>query len=237
MNSHFPRIITLLRKERGLSQKKAAEALQISQALLSHYEKGIRECGLDFVVRAADFYGVSCDYLLGRTPDRSGAILTMEDIPDPDAAGKENRFRGSLLPTLNKKLIANSLNILYDLLQNCNNKAVTNEISGALSAAVYKAFRILYSANSKNPQGMFAVPERLSKGAADAAQSIAESNAACLMAGEDAGELEGIGKDEPPALSPEQISERYPLFANSLFNLIRNTEARMGVSPQGKKDK
>ena len=54
---------------------------------------------------------------------------------------------------------------------------------------------------------------------------------------EDAGELEGIGKDEPPALSPEQISERYPLFANSLFNLIRNTEARMGVSPQGKKDK
>mgnify|MGYP001623202695 CR=1 FL=1 len=94
MNSHFPRIITLLRKERGLSQKKAAEALQISQALLSHYEKGIRECGLDFVVRAADFYGVSCDYLLGRTPDRSGAILTMEDIPDPDAAGKENRFQG-----------------------------------------------------------------------------------------------------------------------------------------------
>ena len=81
MNSHFPRIITLLRKERGLSQKKAAEALHISQALLSHYEKGIRECGLDFVVRAADFYGVSCDYLLGRTPDRSGAILNMEDIP------------------------------------------------------------------------------------------------------------------------------------------------------------
>ena len=70
MNSHFPRIITLLRKERGLSQKKAAEALHISQALLSHYEKGIRECGLDFVVRAADFYGVSCDYLLGRTKEK-----------------------------------------------------------------------------------------------------------------------------------------------------------------------
>ena len=70
MNSHFPRIITLLRKERGLSQKKAAEALGISQALLSHYEKGIRECGLDFVVRAADFYNVSSDYLLGRTDNR-----------------------------------------------------------------------------------------------------------------------------------------------------------------------
>ena len=43
MNSSFPRIITLLRKERGLSQKKVAEELNVSQALLSHYEKGIRK--------------------------------------------------------------------------------------------------------------------------------------------------------------------------------------------------
>ena len=49
----------------------------MSQALLSHYEKGVRECGLDFVVRAADFYGVSCDYLLGRSndPTKSGGPL------------------------------------------------------------------------------------------------------------------------------------------------------------------
>ena len=228
MNSHFPRIITLLRKERGLSQKKAAEALGISQALLSHYEKGIRECGLDFVVRAADFYNVSSDYLLGRTPDRTGATITVEEIPEPDAAGNENRFRGSLLPTLNKKLIANSLNIIYDILQGCNNKALTNEVSGALNAAVYKAFRILYSANPKNPQGLFAVPARLSGGMANAAQDIAEANAACLMAGEDVDGMEALGKNEAPALSPETLAERYPLFANSLFNLIQNTEGRMG---------
>ena len=55
MNSAFPRILTLLRKERGISQKKAATDLGVSQALLSHYEKGIRECGLDFVVRSADY--------------------------------------------------------------------------------------------------------------------------------------------------------------------------------------
>ena len=44
----FNRIIKLLRKERGITQKQAAEDLGVSQALLSHYEKGIRECGLDF---------------------------------------------------------------------------------------------------------------------------------------------------------------------------------------------
>ncbi|HAM68541.1 MAG TPA: transcriptional regulator, partial [Ruminococcus sp.] len=69
MNEDFPRIITLQRKERKISQKKAATDLGISQALLSHYEKGIRECGLDFLVRIADYYNVSCDYLLGRTPE------------------------------------------------------------------------------------------------------------------------------------------------------------------------
>ena len=68
MNNDFPRILTLLRKERGISQKQAAQDLGISQALLSHYEKGIRECGLDFIVRTADYYNVSCDYLLGKTP-------------------------------------------------------------------------------------------------------------------------------------------------------------------------
>lgn len=71
LNNDFPRLLMLLRKERGYSQKKVAEDLGISQALLSHYERGLRECGLDFLVRAANYYGVSCDYLLGRTLDRT----------------------------------------------------------------------------------------------------------------------------------------------------------------------
>ena len=235
MNDHFPRIITLLRKERKLSQKKAAEALGVSQALLSHYEKGIRECGLDFVTRAADFYDVSCDYLLGRSPNRNGAILSVEDIPEPDAAGTENVFRGSLLPTLNKKLLANSLNIIYDLLQKSNNKALTGEISAGLNAAVYRSFRILYSANEKNPQGLFSIPEPLSDSRSAAAQDIAEANAVCLAAGMDVEELEGLKKGAAPALSPEQLSTDYPLFAASLFNLIQNAESRMGVKKEKKK--
>ncbi len=72
-----------LRKEKDLSQKEAAEALGISQALLSHYEKGIRECGLDFLCKASVFYDVSSDYLLGLSETRispdSGFDLT--DIP------------------------------------------------------------------------------------------------------------------------------------------------------------
>lgn len=234
MNNNFPRIITLLRKERGMSQKQVAADLQISQALLSHYEKGIRECGLDFVVRVADYYGVSCDYLLGRTPDRTGATLTVEDLPEPDAAGKENTFRGSLLPTLNKKLIANSLNILFDVLQKSNHKGLTTEVSAYLMLSVYKMFRVVYSANPKNPQGIFAAPEHTQQGMSAAAQFIAEANAACIALGNSTGELEGLNREQALSLSPEQLSKQYPLFATSLYNLIQNAEARMGVKRAGK---
>jgi len=224
MNNSFPRIITLLRKERGISQKKAAEELDVSQALLSHYEKGIRECGLDFVVKAADFYQVSCDYMLGRTPHRSGATIKVEDIPEPDSMGKENVLKGSLLPVLNKKLIANSLNIIYSMLQKCGSKALTGEISSYLNISIYKSFRLLYSANPKNPQGLFSVPLKLSNGRSSAAQEIALTNAACLADGDDVDELPGLGKEKIPVLSPETISADYPLFSSSLFNLIQNAE-------------
>lgn len=52
--------------------KGGGRRLGVSQALLSHYEKGIRECGLDFVTRAAKLYHVTCDYLLGYSESRTG---------------------------------------------------------------------------------------------------------------------------------------------------------------------
>ena len=64
-NQTFSDRLTLQRKQKGVSQKQAAADLGISQALLSHYENGIREPGLQFLVKAADYYNVSCDYLLG----------------------------------------------------------------------------------------------------------------------------------------------------------------------------
>ena len=232
MNQSFPRIITLLRKERGLSQKSAAESLGISQALLSHYEKGIRECGLDFVVRTADFYNVSTDYLLGRSPSRTGATITVDELPESDVASKDPKLQGSMLPILNKKLVSNSLNIVFSVLQECNNRALTTELSTYLSTSVYKAFRILYGANSKNPQGMFAVPPKLYEGYADALQDISEANDKCLAAGDSVGSVKGIAGGKAPALSPDLITEKYPLFATSLLNLVQSTEEKMDLKKE-----
>lgn len=70
MEEHrFCDILADLRRRKGVSQRKAAADLLISQALLSHYENGAREPGLPFVCRACDYYGVTADYLLGRSAD------------------------------------------------------------------------------------------------------------------------------------------------------------------------
>ena len=100
MASEFNRILALLRKERGITQKQAAADLGISQAQLSHYEKGIRECSLAFVVQVADYYGVSCDYLLGRSADRSGQTISVADLPETGASTSGSVYRGSVLPTI-----------------------------------------------------------------------------------------------------------------------------------------
>ncbi len=227
MNTAFPRIITLLRKERGLSQKQAAADLEISQALLSHYEKGIRECGLDFVVRAADYYGVSCDYLLGRAADKSGAMIAVEEIPDIDPTAKENQLRGSLLPVLNKKLIVNSVNVIFDLLQRAGNKGLTNEVSAYLSLAVYDVFRQLYSANQKNPAAMFSVPPYMFQAALIGEMSKTAARIGELAAGRAVDGEEGLSPEAAPQILPDTLAEQYPLFASSLFNLLRNAEGRL----------
>ena len=54
MGRTFPETLSLLRRQRNISQRQAAAELCISQALLSHYEIGAREPGLGFVCRSCD---------------------------------------------------------------------------------------------------------------------------------------------------------------------------------------
>ena len=56
-----------LREDHDLTQKAIAEYLSIHPNVYRRYEKGVREFPLEIVVKLADYYQVSTDYLLGRT--------------------------------------------------------------------------------------------------------------------------------------------------------------------------
>ncbi len=226
MTTEFNRIITLLRKERGITQKQAAADLGVSQALLSHYEKGIRECGLDFVVRVADYYDVSCDYLLGRSADRNGLTLRVEDIPSPEAA-KDSIYKGTTMHTMNKKLISNSLNILYDKLGGSQNNDLINEVSAYLSISVYKMFRLLYSSNPKNASSLFSVSNGRWNGYASATMNAAEANVAAILEGEEVGQGPAMKDTSCFAMTSQSLEQDYRLYSGSLMMLIKNSEKRI----------
>lgn len=210
MNKEFPRIITFLRKERGLSQKQAASDLGISQALLSHYEKGIRECGLEFLSRAADYYEVSTDYLLGRTVQRSLSDVAA-DMPESDDI---HHRKGNMINQINRKLLMNTTTVIYDLLAQMGSKRLTNAASNYLMCAEYQIFREIYCAEKSNTQTMFSLDQSRYKNMTTASMIQDLEIAGAII------EREKLAL----ALSPDIISGYFDKGASSLFNLIQFSE-------------
>ncbi len=59
--------LKFLRKQKGISQLKLAMDLSLNQNTVSRYETGEREAGYDMLIKFADYFDVSIDYLLERT--------------------------------------------------------------------------------------------------------------------------------------------------------------------------
>ena len=59
-----------LRIDSDLSQKKIGEILHICQRSYSHYETGSRNIPIEMLIRLADYYDTTIDYLVGRTDNK-----------------------------------------------------------------------------------------------------------------------------------------------------------------------
>ena len=58
-----------MREDNDLTQQKIADVLLCDQSLYSKYERGEREIPLALLIKLADYYDTSLDYLVGRTDD------------------------------------------------------------------------------------------------------------------------------------------------------------------------
>lgn len=63
----FAQRLKTLRKERGITQQQLADGVGISKGGLSYYENAGRTPDISILERFADYFGVTTDYLLGRT--------------------------------------------------------------------------------------------------------------------------------------------------------------------------
>ena len=67
MQNTFSEQLNNLRIESNLSRAQLAKQLNVSVRLISYWETGKRECDFDMLIKIADLFSVSIDYLLGRT--------------------------------------------------------------------------------------------------------------------------------------------------------------------------
>ena len=67
---HFQRLEDI-RSDRDLTQKEVAEILSMKPEVYRRYEKGIREIPVWALIKLADYYETSTDYILGRTDNPS----------------------------------------------------------------------------------------------------------------------------------------------------------------------
>ena len=217
--SEFSRTLSLLRQERGVSQRTAAKDLGISQALLSHYENGIREPGLAFVVKACDYYHVSADFMLGRTLSRDGSMLTSEEVLKTAEPG--NILQGGIMATLQSKLLSGAVGVLFGLLGKLGDKGAINAAAAYLGSAVYQLYRHLYRSAGANEAYFALDPAACTMGAADADMKLEENRyARCLRA-------QVSQKAEFPDLSPEALAAAYPGRCQSLTQVLSTADARL----------
>ena len=62
----FKQRLKTLREQKGLSQTEFADALGVAQSTVGGWESGARKPNLEIIDKIAEFFGVSCDYILGR---------------------------------------------------------------------------------------------------------------------------------------------------------------------------
>ena len=213
LNQDFSRTLSLLRRERGVSQRVAAGELGISQALLSHYENGAREPGLAFVRKACDYYHVSADFLLGRSMSRDGTtIIEPEELYDASAE-KGNVVRGSISAMLSKKLLVNAA-------------------SNYLGDAVYKVFRHLYRAGGTQNEGFFSISaNHFMAGCTDADMIYSEANYLDALTQQ----VKEKGKESFPPMNDEALHQSYPQACQSLLQIVHTTGERVNKALEARK--
>ena len=147
-------------------------------------------------------------------------MLTPEEVLS--AAEPGNILRGSVLATLQSKLLSGALGVLFGLLGKLGDKAAINAAAAYLGGGVYQLYRHLYRYAGAN-ENYFSLPaESCRLGVADADRKLSELRyvqALRALAEERA---------EFPDLSPEALAAGYPGQNQSLTQVLSTADTRLG---------
>jgi hypothetical protein len=173
-------------------------------------------------VKAADYYGVSADYLLGRTAATDGSHIAEEQIMSPDEIDAATRKSGvsakSMSSLLAKKMIIGGIDVIYSLLSKLGNTKLTQSVTEFFMLSVYSCFRLTHRANPRNDANIFSVKEEMAFRGAVAGRSLCEGRAVI------AADESTAKSSELPLITTASLEADYSRQANALMSLVKNSE-------------
>ena len=148
-------------------------------------------------------------------------MLTSEEVLN--AAEPGNVLQGSVLATLQSKLLSGAVGVLFGLLGKLGDKTAINTAAAYLGGAVYQLYRHLYRAAGANEAYFALDPAACTMGTADADMKLEEVRYARAL------RAQAAKKAEFPDLSPEALTAGYPGRCQSLTQVLSTADARLNA--------
>ena len=101
-----------LRKDKGLRQIDLAQILGISPQSLGYYENQVNKPDPEMLVRIANYFNVSVDYLLGREDDFGNVVVSENNEITPEEKELLTLFRS--LPNIRRKTVMDSIRFMSE---------------------------------------------------------------------------------------------------------------------------
>lgn len=211
MSHHFAAVFSQLRHDKNISQRKAADDLGVSQALLSHYENGIREPRLDFVVKACEYYDVSSDYILGRTSVRENPMTPGAGVLSIDK--KQDGDKLSIEGSESIRNLQSAIVVLYNIAVDLRGRSAANEIVKFLGIAAYKVFRYIGIDENDLLGEWITVPECSVNSRCDAAMRLIEADL-----------LEKLSPDNENKMTTDKLKCDFPAVCDMMKKLVEKID-------------
>ena len=156
----------------------------------------------------ADYYNVSCDYLLGRTSERD--VITIN----------EGTKKTITAENPSEKIIMDSIDFTYRILSEMNHRDITRCTTEMLMCSIYNVIRLLYRNNNLNNEEFFTLTKESCNCYSEATYQHRKGRLTDKI-----NEFSKSRRNENKVyLSYDIINKKYDDIASSVFNLVHNAE-------------
>ena len=127
----------------------------------------------------------------------------------------------------NRRIVNNSISLLFNLAQKANSTTLIKEVSTYLMLTVYKLFRIVYNANPHNDQKLFRIPKVVANDSANAIVAMSESNIKAASSGISLDDNDSVDNFDTLYLTTATLQKDYAQYSSSLLDLIKRSEEKI----------